>query len=132
MLRTRGTAKPVGVHRARTPHRAWSIGMIDQRYEVTERRSSASPGGTSWLAHDHRLGRSVLVDVRPASTDATPDAALRAHVDLVGGSTDGKVFDGGYWARRGGPVTYVVTSVPPAAVADGRRRRPRGRVVQVA
>lgn len=132
MLPLRTAGKAAGMHRAGPAQRGTTMRVIDQRYEVVERRSTARSGASRWLAYDPRLQRRVLVELRPANRGTTPESALQAHAERVREGDGARVLDGGYWARRGGPVTYVVLPAPVRPESGTARRWSRNRVVQAA
>ncbi len=135
MLMIRTAGRHTGAHRAAADRAGQSTRLIDGRYKTFGRCKSPVPGCKRWLAHDVRLNRTVSIEVRSADPASMPDAALRAHTDLLGRCAPAVLLDAGYWAARPDrPVTYVVTP-PPAAEPAGvtaSRRWVRRRVAQVA
>lgn len=135
MLQIRPAGKHAATHRTAAGRTGYPGGVIDGRYKPVGRCKTSTPGCRRWLAHDLRLNRRVLVELRPVHAATTPDAALRAHTELLGGTGPAVLLDAGFWAGRPErPVTYVVTPAPALSPVPGSARR-RGRrrgVAQVA
>ena len=123
MLLSRPAGKHAAAHRATAGGAGFSGSLIDGRYKRVERCKTTTPGCKRWVAHDLRLNRMVLIELRPVHGATTPDAALRAHTELFD-DTPTALLDAGCWAARHDRlVRYVVTPAPALSPAMGSARR---------